>query len=311
MKKKIAFVLTGGTIGSQTTAQSIDLPVIGPYPLLEKYKAVYRQETLDVDVFCPIQILSENMTADSLHTLMRFLTDLDKTAYSGILIAHGSDTVHFTAALAAHLFADTQIPIVFTCAVRPPDNPNTDAFRNLHLAFQAIRQPIPGVWFAFQNPDGSAFLIDAMRMAPCTHEGAFYDYFGTPAYRICNGHWSKQPHGCPEQINRRSIALPNAFQKVLFIEPYPMLDYNAFQPDSFDCVLHSGYHSFTACCAGENHSVLFFIANCQRHGIPFYFAIPEAPKIPYGTTAQILSTSAIPIYGYTPYAAYTWLLLQK
>ena len=311
MKKKIAVVLTGGTIGSEIRSRTIDLPLRGYIPLIQRYRERYPNDLEAFDLFTPVQILSENITGDTLRTLMRFLTRLNRERYSGILIAHGSDTVDFSAAMAALLFSGTNIPIVFTCALRPPDDPETNAYSNLHLAIAAIRQQIAGVWFAYQNPQGPPFLLDALRMAPCTQSGAFYDAFAEPAYEYQNGRFCKNPAFHHRAAPLGPYTLPPAFQKVLLIQPYPLLNYRAYSPAAYDCVLHCGYHSATACCAGEATSVLHFMEDCSRLKIPFYYLLPEPQKKPYGTTAQILAGTAIPLRGLTPYAAYAHLLLQN
>lgn len=311
MSKKIAIVLTGGTIGSETGAQTIDLPQTGHIPLITRYRELYPGDLDTYDIFTPIQILSENITGDKLHALLQFLIRLNKQEYSGILITHGSDTVHFTAAMAALLFATAQLPIIFTCALKAPDHPQTDAFRNLHLAVEAIRQQIAGVWFGFQNPEGAPFLLDAARMAPCTQSGTFHDSFAAPAYEYKNGRYVQNPAYRPMHYHCGPYTMPTTFQKVLFIQPYPLLDYHAITLDACDCVLHCGYHSATACCEGEDTSILRFIERCSRQNIPFYFLLPEPLEKPYGTTARILASAAIPLHGFTPYAAYAHLLLQN
>lgn len=311
MKNKIAIVLTGGTIGSATGAATIDLPKSGSIPLIERYREQFPNELDDYEIFTPINTLSENITADKLHTLLGFLTRLSAAEYGGILITHGSDTVHFTAAMAALLLSQKGIPIVVTCAMKPADQPGTDAFRNLHLALSAIRQQITGVWFAFQNQKGDPFLLNASRISPCTQSGEFFDFFASPAYYYKGGRFAANPEYKPTPPLCRSYTLPEVFQKVLFIRPYPLLDYRGFSLEGYDCVLHSGYHSATACCDGGNASILPFIKRCNERRIPFYFTLPTALEKPYGTTAQILASGAVPLYGVSDFAAYAHLLLKK
>lgn len=312
MSKKTALILTGGTIGSCTQSRTISLSQSGSLPLLERYKTLYPNDQTTFAVFTPIRILSENITEDTLHTLMQCISELDTNAYNGILIAHGSDTIHFTAAMAALLFHHTPIPIIFTCAATPPDDPDSNAFINLHLAIQAIQQQIIGVWLAYRNRNGSAVLIDAARIAPCTQSAEFYDYYAVPAYRqdhhgkfIIN---TKYKNVC---VFNTPYTLPAAFQKVLFISPYSLMDYDGYCLSGFDCVLHGGYHSATACCKGTNTSILPFIAKCAKENKPFYFVMPDALQKPYCTTAQIIAESVIPIRGFTPYTAYAHVLLQN
>ena len=72
--KKILVLLTGGTIGSKVENGVIDVGENSVYLLTSLYEEKFGKEDFEVRV--PLQILSENMTMDSLLVLLKVLPTL-------------------------------------------------------------------------------------------------------------------------------------------------------------------------------------------------------------------------------------------
>lgn len=60
-------------------------------------------------------------------------------------------------------------------------------------------------------------------------------------------------------------------KNILIISPYVNIDYNHYNLDNIDAVLHTMYHSATA-----PYNVKAFIEKCDENGIPFYFVTENA-----------------------------------
>ncbi len=304
---RIALIQTGGTIGG-TDGNVMALPR-GESALRQRLSNLYRRENITFDVFNPVSVFSEDIGGD---TLMRILKTVVKTAggnYDGIIVTHGSDTVHYTAAAVSALLPDIGIPLVFTCSLIPAARRGTDAFDNLRLAVCAIKQCIAGVWLAFQN-GSHKLLINGSRVTPCTVYGEFVDYFGTPSYIFSGGRFNKNPNFkempvCP------AASLPDKFANILFIRPYPLQNYDCFSIDTLDAVLHAGYHSGTACTSGDAESIVGLIRRCRAASVPFFFCTPVPAENPYPSTVKILRSGAVAITGVSPYFAYMRLLMKE
>mgnify|MGYP001098581644 CR=1 FL=1 len=136
---KILLLLTGGTICSfgdeQGNRRDVDI---------QKAKALLLQYFEESDSPCAHQkfevvtvlnTLSENMTIPKWNELLRFFKKCDFSQYRGIVIAHGTDTMAYTAAALSYMVQNTKKPIVITGAQKPIDLEITDAKSNLIDSF--------------------------------------------------------------------------------------------------------------------------------------------------------------------------------
>lgn len=96
------------------------------------------------------------------------------------------------------------------------------------------------------------------------------------------------------------------------IKPYPGLDYDRFNLDHVDAVLHDLYHSGTACASlqwGENHSLVEFIKRCKKQGVAVYLAPAIKSADAYQSTQILMAQGAKIIWNMSIEAAYVKLLL--
>ncbi|MFT4311191.1 MAG: Glu-tRNA(Gln) amidotransferase subunit GatD [Candidatus Woesearchaeota archaeon] len=64
----------------------------------------------------------------------------------GIIITHGTDTIHFTSAALSFALQGIKIPVVLVGSQRSSDRPSSDAANNLLNAAYFIKKQIPGVY---------------------------------------------------------------------------------------------------------------------------------------------------------------------
>ena len=132
---KIAVVVTGGTIASKIDYKTggvtpIDNPqeFIDLYPELEKIADVKNLEM-------PFRMLSGNM--DSSHWIKMAETIkplLDDEEIKGVILTHGTDTLHYTAAALSFFFPKLNKPIVLTYSQKSIDRASSDAKLNMICA---------------------------------------------------------------------------------------------------------------------------------------------------------------------------------
>ncbi len=92
-------------------------------------------------------ILSEEITPLGWASLIEAVTAKTSAGdSSGIIITHGTDTLIYTASLLYWIFADTQIPIVFTACINP--NNTDEAYENIHSAVDTVLEGKPGVYIS-------------------------------------------------------------------------------------------------------------------------------------------------------------------
>ncbi len=119
------------------------------------------------------RFLSEEITPRDWATLLSELAArLESGAADGIVIAHGTDTLAYTASLLYWVFADTSVPIVLTASVLPHDrpgeepHPHSDALRNLKAAVAKAMEGEPGVHVIYGDEDFSPLNLKFEGLLP-------------------------------------------------------------------------------------------------------------------------------------------------
>ena len=130
-KKRILLLATGGTIASRKSDNGLK-PQITPEELIEYIPQV--KEICDVEAVQLLNLDSTNMEPSHwklmVHAIREHYDDFD-----GFVIAHGTDTMAYTAAALSYMVQNTKKPIVITGAQKPIDLEITDAKSNLIDSF--------------------------------------------------------------------------------------------------------------------------------------------------------------------------------
>lgn len=129
-KPTVAFLGTGGTIASY-----VDYRTGAVFPALtasELVACVPRlPEVCNVRARVLFSLLSEDVRATHWRPLARAVAaELDDGA-AGVVVAHGTDTLGYTAAALAFMLSDLTGPVVLVGSQRSSDRPSSDAFLNL------------------------------------------------------------------------------------------------------------------------------------------------------------------------------------
>jgi glutamyl-tRNA(Gln) amidotransferase subunit D len=96
---------------------------------------------------------SENITPEQWTTIAKTVEAKIRTSkYRGIIIAHGTDTMHYTAAALSFAFRNLPIPVVLVGAQRSSDRPSSDAALNLLGAtILATKLEVGGIFVAMHK----------------------------------------------------------------------------------------------------------------------------------------------------------------
>ena len=157
-KQNISIISTGGTVSS-----IIDYKTGAVHPKFTAEDLLRANpELLDLanyDVKALYNILSENMKPEYWVKAAQSIADDINAGADGIVIAHGTDTMHYTSA-ALSFMIKTPVPIVVTGAQRSSDRPSTDAFLNIYNSCGAALSDIAEVTVCMHNSlnDGDCAL---------------------------------------------------------------------------------------------------------------------------------------------------------
>lgn len=313
--KNILVVFTGGTIGSTATDGTINTSDTASFKLIRLFEQHYENHRqIRFDTIQPIQILSENLAPSAWKTIIEAIEAARPEQYDGVIVTHGTDTLAYTACALSFYFNALEIPMLLVSSDYPLDHPKANGLENFICAVEFILQKIgTGVFVPYRNQQQSTHLHRGTHLA-CSLQlgGDFFSVQGKSYMQFENRRFSllKPP---AQQTPVKSVSLKADFsERILMIKPYPGLDYDSFNLDHVDAVLHDLYHSGTACASlqwGENHSLVEFIKRCEKQGVAVYLAPAIKSADAYRSTQILMAQGAKIIWNMSIEAAYVKLLL--
>ena len=318
--KKILVVFTGGTIGSKANNKIINVDEQQGYLLIDMFRERSNQE-VDFVTMQPLNILSENCTPKDWSILISAIKNNDGNEFDGVIITHGTDTLPYTAAMISYMFSDTKIPIILTASNYPLDHINSNGINNFISSVEYICNfGIPGIFVVFENNFGKMKMYLGTRVIEANPIDDQFSGFGKIELGsirdglLIRNRDSRNPSFAKLVENREGLKVKNLNfdNSILAIRPYPGLDYSFFKfgKNKPRAIIHSLYHSSTACIKDGDVSLPEYIKYCTELGIDFYMAsFKNITDDLYITSQELLSNGAIPLQNISMEAAITKLWL--
>ena len=185
---KILLLSTGGTIASRIDYRTGSVtPALTAQELNASVPELAEIANIDAEVL--FSEYSENITPDHWIKIAQKLDSLAKSDYSGILVAHGTDTMQYTAAFLSFALAGFPKPIVLVGSQRSSDRPSSDAALNLIGAAKFIvKSNVNGVYVAMHNSENdddiACHLGTRVRKNHTSKRNAFETIGNKPAFVI-------------------------------------------------------------------------------------------------------------------------------
>lgn len=134
---KITILHTGGTIASKIDYRTGGVTAdFSPEELLSLFPELL--EIAQIDSLLVKQMMSENLRFDHYNLLAKAVEAEVKKGVDGIIITHGTDTLHYSAAALAFSLANIPVPVIIVGAQRSSDRGSSDAAFNLIAAAKFI-----------------------------------------------------------------------------------------------------------------------------------------------------------------------------
>lgn len=132
---KIGFIMTGGTISSKVDPKTGGVaPLTDVNDLTRFYPEMFNIVSIK-RIEMPFLILSENMSNEYWISLAENVKRLlDDEEIQGVIITHGTDTLHYTASALSFFLQNLNKPVVLTYSQRSIDRASSDANLNLQCA---------------------------------------------------------------------------------------------------------------------------------------------------------------------------------
>lgn len=204
---RIALISTGGTIASK-----IDYRTGGVRAALsasELYASVPELASLaTVDPEVLMSEYSENLTPEHWSAIAEKVAEkVREGRYAGVIISHGTDTMHYTAAALSFALQCLPIPVVLVGAQRSSDRPSSDAALNmLGATVFAANAKVAGVFVAMHagtSDDAVAVHVGTrVRKNHTSRRDAFESIDATPVALVKNGRIEMQAGSGTELASR-------------------------------------------------------------------------------------------------------------
>lgn len=192
----ILLVSTGGTIASHVDYRTGAVtPALDAAQLGDSMPELYHMANI-----YPLNLLSEyseNITPEHWVNMANTIHN-NHTKYDGVILAHGTDTMHYTAAYLSFSLAGCDTPIILTGSQRSPDRASSDAALNLAGTVAAIVGKIPrGVYVALHQTRSDDIVAlhhgTRVRKNHTSRRDAFRTISGEPAHIVQDGKLSGMP----------------------------------------------------------------------------------------------------------------------
>lgn len=193
---KIMILHTGGTIASKVDYKTGAVSSkFTPEELLNLYPSL--NEKADLHVKMIGNLFSEDMRFDHYNLMLEEIKLAVENECCGVIISHGTDTLHYTSAALEYSLENLSIPVIIVGAQRSSDRPSSDAYSNLNAAIdfiinnnsQNLKFNRVGVCMHKNISDDSFLILDSINLKKMhsTRRDAFKQINYLPFVKIENG----------------------------------------------------------------------------------------------------------------------------
>jgi len=318
-KPGISIVITGGTISSRLDYNTGAVtPLISPDQLF--FLAPKLLETVKINkIERPFTLLSENMHPEKWKEIAKIAAELlNKKENKGIIITHGTDTLHYTSAALSFMLKNINKPVVLTYSQKSTDRGSTDAVLNLTCSGFAALSDIAEVMLVghASQDDNKCYAIHGTkaRKMHTSRRDAFRPINDIALAEIDSEGQIKVNKEYNKRDDAKKVIADTAFEdKIAFLKAYPGAD-----PKILDYYANEGCRGIIIEATGLGHVSLEgkynwipHIKDAIQKGITICFA-PQTiygrldPYV-YSTGRELLEAGVIFLEDILPETAYVKL----
>ena len=311
---------TGGTIASRLDYRTgAVIPAFSPGEL---YGAV--PELADI---CNLTteklfaVFSENMGPQQYIELAKAIGKEIANGIDGIVVGHGTDTMHHTAGALAFMIQNSPVPIVVVGSQRSSDRPSSDAALNLiHATTAAATSDIAEVMVCMFGPTSDEYGLlhrgTRVRKMHSSYRSTFRTIGDTPLAMIERDKITALTDNYHRRRNDRNVKITPVFEeKIAMVYYYPNM-----MPDIIDSLVDNGYKGIVIAGTGLGHinkPVYPAIERATKAGVAIYMTVQTlwgyVHMFVYDTGRDLMAKGIIPTENMLPEVAYVklgWALGQ-
>ena len=252
-KPRVKLLGTGGTIASRLDYRTgAVIPAFSPGEL---YGSV--PELADI---CNLEteklygVFSENMGPEQwIGTAQAIGREIEKGVH-GIVIGHGTDTMHHTAAILSFMVQESPVPIVMVGSQRSSDRPSSDAALNLmHSVKTAAESDIAETMVCMFGPTSDVYGLlhrgTRVRKMHSSYRSTFRTIGDIPLAMVSREKITPLRQDYKRRRKDRHVILNTSFEeKVSIVYYYPNM-----KPDIIDSLIDNNYRGIIIAGTGLGH----------------------------------------------------------
>jgi glutamyl-tRNA(Gln) amidotransferase subunit D len=252
-KPRVKLLGTGGTIASRLDYRTgAVIPAFSPGEL---YGSV--PELADI---CNLEteklygVFSENMGPEQwIGTAQAIGREIEK-GVQGIVIGHGTDTMHHTAAILSFMVQNSPVPIVMVGSQRSSDRPSSDAALNLmHSVKTAAESDIAEVMVCMFGPTSDVYGLlhrgTRVRKMHSSYRSTFRTIGDIPIAMVSRETITPLRRDYRRRRRDRNAVINTAFEERVSIVYY----YPNMKPDIIDSLIDNNYRGIIIAGTGLGH----------------------------------------------------------
>ena len=229
---------TGGTIASKIDYRTGAVtPAVTPEELNSSIPEL--AEIANITPKILFSEYSENLQPEHWKKIAEELNSLAKSDYKGIILAHGTDTMQYTASYLSFALSGYPIPIAIVGSQRSSDRPSSDAALNLIAASKFLAQTEEkGIFVVMHHNESdetiAVHLATRVRKNHTSKRGAFQTIGGIPAFLVVG---DKIQKNLTKKFFKQTKYNPriNIDSNVALIKYHP-----GYNPSILDYIIESG-----------------------------------------------------------------------
>lgn len=248
---KILLLSTGGTIASKIDYRTGAVtPVLTAEELNSSVPELAKIANIDTKVL--FSEYSENIMPEHWLKIAQTVNEYLNSDYTGIIIAHGTDTMHYTSAYLSFSLAGFQIPIALVGSQRSSDRASSDAALNLIGAVKFLTEcKINGIYIVMHQDENDEIVAchigTRVRKNHTSKRGAFQTIGKDPAFLIVDNKIHSNMKDKFFTINEYTPKI-KINEKVALVKYYP-----GYDPTMLKNIIDTGYKAIIFEGTGLGH----------------------------------------------------------
>ncbi|MEN8006757.1 MAG: Glu-tRNA(Gln) amidotransferase subunit GatD [Candidatus Krumholzibacteriota bacterium] len=320
-KPRVKLFGTGGTIASRLDYRTgAVIPAFSPgelYGSVPELADICNMETEKL-----YGVFSENMGPEQWIGTAEAIAAEIETGVSGIVVGHGTDTMHHTAAALSFMLQDSPVPIVMVGSQRSSDRPSSDAAINLiNSTRTAATSDIAEVMVCMFGPTSDKYGLlhrgTRVRKMHSSYRSTFRTLSDIPLGKIDETGVTPFRQDYSRRRDDHQVKLNAVFDdRVSLVYYYPSM-----KPDIIDSLVDNGYKGIVIAGTGLGHvnkPLYPALDRAREAGVHVYMTVQTlwgyVQMYVYETGREIMEKGVIPAANMLPEVAYVklgWALGQS